>query len=288
MLLVTGATGPLGGAVVRRLLQRVDPAQVAVLVRDPEKARPLAERGVDVRVGDYDDPAALGRAFIGVERVLLVASNDPDRRVEQHQNVIDAAVRADVGLLGFASRALRDITASRNTLMGDYFETEDRIKDSGVAYVLFRNALYLDTVPLYVGGPAVFEHGIALPAGDGKVAYALRRELGEALANGVLDHEGPDRTHNVVAPSAAGFAEVAAALTELSGREVTYRPTSDEDYVQRTVEQRGVPEHLARRFLGFFLDIRDGQLDETGAAFSSLLGREPASLQDGLRELFDL
>lgn len=288
MLLVTGATGPLGAAIVGRLLQRVDPGKVAVLVRDPDRARPLAERGVHVRVGDYDDPGALTRAFAGVERVLLVAGNDPDRRVQQHQNVVDAAVRADVGLLGFASRALRDIAASRNTLMGDYFETEDRIKDSGLAYVLFRNALYLDTVPLYVGGPAVFEHGIALPAGDGKVAYVLRRELGEALANGVLDHEGSNRTYNVVAPSAAGFAEVAAALTELSGQEVSYRSTSDEDYVQRTVEQRGVPEHLARRFLGFFLDIRDGQLDETGTTLGTLLGREPANPQDGLRELFDV
>lgn len=287
MMLVTGATGQLGSAVVRRLLERTAPADVAVLVRDERKAAPLAERGVAIRVGDYDDTPSLDRAFEGVDRVLLVAGNDPERRVRQHQHVIDASVRAEVELIGFASRALRDIQASENTLMGDYFETEDRIRRSGLRHVLFRNALYLDTVPLYVGGARVFETGIQLPAGDGRVAYALRRELGEALANGMLDHQGADRTHVLAAPSASSFTDVAAALTELSGKPVAYTEISDEDYVARTV-QAGVPEHMARRFVGFFGDIRDNQLDETSADLQALLGREPATLRQGLRELFDL
>jgi NAD(P)H dehydrogenase (quinone) len=83
--------------------------------------------------------------------------------------------------------------------MGDYFETEDRIRRSGLPHLLFRNALYLDTVPLYVGGAQVFESGIRLPAGDGRVAYALRREMGEALANAMMDHVGTDHTYVVAA-----------------------------------------------------------------------------------------
>jgi NAD(P)H dehydrogenase (quinone) len=287
MMLVTGATGQLGAAVVHRLFERTDPAELAVLVRDETKAADLASRGVAVRVGDYDDIEALDRALADTGRVLLIAGNDPERRVQQHQNVIDAAVRARVDLIGFASRTLRNIRASDNTLMGDYFETEDRIRSSGLPHVLFRNALYLDTVPLYVGGPCVFETGIRLPAGDGKVAYALRRELGEALANGMLDHTGADRTHVLAAPQAHSFSDVAAALTEISGKTVDYLRISDDEYVAQTV-QRGVPEHLARRFLGFFSDIRDNQLDETGNDFQTLLGREPATLQQGLAELFEI
>ncbi|MEP6697882.1 MAG: NmrA family NAD(P)-binding protein [Pseudonocardiales bacterium] len=287
MMLVTGATGQLGAAVVRRLLQRTDPADVAVLVRDETKAVDLASRGVDVRVADYDDIPALDRALGGVDRVLLIAGNDPERRVQQHQNVIDVAVRARVDLIGFASRSLRNIEASHNTLMGDYFQTEDGIRSSGLPHVLFRNALYLDTVPLYVGGQRVFETGIRLPAGHGKVAYALRRELGEALANGMLDHAGSDRTHVLAASRAYSFGDLAAALTAIAGRTVDYVPISDDDYIARTV-RGGVPEHLARRFLGFFFDIRDNQLDETGSDLQTLLGREPATLQQGCAELFGL
>lgn len=285
MILITGATGQLGSAVVSQLLDRTNPGDIAVLVRDQSKAKRLADRGISVRIGDYDDDAALDQAVSGVDRVLLIAGNDPARRVQQHQNVIDACVRAGVGLLGFASRSLRDVQASENTLMGDYFDTEGRITRSGLPHVLFRNALYLDTVPLYVGGSRVFETGISLPTGAGKVAYGLRREMGEALANGMLDHSGANRTHVIAAATASSFADVAAALTEISGMPVAYTPVSDDDYLATTIE-RGVPEHLARRFLGFFSDIRDDQLAETSTDFETLLGRRPATLQEGLRELF--
>jgi NAD(P)H dehydrogenase (quinone) len=190
LILVTGATGHLGSSVVRRLLERTDAADVAAFVRDESKAADLVSRGVSVRVGDYDDVAALDRAMAGVDRVLLVAGNDPRHRVHQHQKVIDAARRRGVELIGFASRSLNDIEASENTLMGDYFETEYRIRRSGLPHLLFRNALYLDTVAVYVGGARVFQTGIRLPAGNGKVAYALRREMGEALANATRPRRG--------------------------------------------------------------------------------------------------
>lgn len=287
MILITGATGQLGTAVIAQLLQRTEPAGVAALIRDPSKAANLAARGVSVRIGDYDDTAALDRAMAGVDRVLLIAGNNPELRIQQHQNVIDAAGRAGIAFLGFASRSLRDIQGSENTLMADYFETEDRIRSSGLSHVLFRNALYLDTVPIYVGGARVFDTGVRLPAGNGKVAYALRREMGEALANAMLDHHGTDRTYVVAAARAYSFDDVAAALAEASGHPVTYTQISDEEFLA-SAARAGMPEPLARRILGFYSDIRDNQLDETSSDLASLLGREPATLVQGLRELFDL
>jgi NAD(P)H dehydrogenase (quinone) len=137
----------------------------------------------------------------------------------------------------------------------------------------------------------VLETGIRLPAGDGKVAYALRSEMGEALANAMIDHEidhdGADRTHVVAAPRAHTFDDVAAALTEVSGTTVRYTQISDDEYVEDAV-RAGLPEHLARRFLGFYSDIRDNQLDQTSSDLEALLGREPATLPAGLREVFAL
>lgn len=287
MILVTGATGALGSAVVARLLRRTSSDQVAALVRDEARATDLAAAGVTLRVGDYDDVTALDAAMAGVETVVLVASNEPDHRVAQHQNVIDAAVRARVGLLAFASRAMNDVEASKNTLMGHYAETDRRIAASGLRHVIFRNALYLDTVPLYVGGPRVFEAGINLPTRDGKVAWALRREQGEAIANAVLDHEGGSRTWTLAAPWAAGFGDVAAALTRVSGRDVTYTPVTDEQFTAAFVAGGG-QEVVARRIIGFYDDVRDGQLDETSDDMTTLLGRAPVTLEEGLRELFAL
>ena len=276
---------------MERLLQRTDATDIAALVRGPGKAAELEAGGVSIRRGDYDDTQALEKAMVGVDRVLLIAGTDPDQRVQQHQNVIDAARRADVELLGFASRSLRDIHGSQNSLMGDYFETEDRIRRSGVPHALFRNALYLDTLPLFVGGSRVFDTGIRLPVGDGRVAFALRREMGEALANAMIDiprdHPPEDRSYVFAAPQAYSFDDIAAALTEASGRSVTYTPVTEEEWLVGA-RQAGLPEPVARRSVGFYSDVRDHQLDETSADLQAFLGRRPAPLTEGVSELFDL
>ncbi|HVT68785.1 MAG TPA: hypothetical protein VHF26_13625, partial [Trebonia sp.] len=186
---------------------------------------------------------------------------------------------------GFTSRSLRDVAGSRNVMLHDYFETEASIRESGLPAVIFRNALYLDTLPLFLGGPAVFKAGIRLPTGRGAVAFALRREMGEAAANAMLDHTGGSRTYVLAAPKACTFDDVARALSEISGSVVRYTSVSDEDFVAHAVEV-GVPEQLARHLLQSFADIRDSQLDETSTDLQALLGRAPASLQDGLAELF--
>jgi NAD(P)H dehydrogenase (quinone) len=285
MLLVTGATGQLGTAVVRRLLARTDPSQVAVLVRDPAKAAEFERRGISARIGDYADADALARAMQGVDRVLLIASNEFQQRMRQHRNVIDAARAANVGLLGFTSRSLSDMEGSQNTMMRDYFETEALLRESGIPALVFRNALYLDTLPFSLGGPAVFKTGIRVPAGRGAVAYALRREMGEATANAMLDHPGGDRTYVLAAPRAYTFDDVAEALSEISGSKVDYTSVDDDAFVAHAIEQ-GIAEPMARHLVGFFADVRENQLDEAGDDLRTLLGRPPASLKEGLAELF--
>jgi uncharacterized protein YbjT (DUF2867 family) len=120
---------------------------------------------------------SLARAMAEVDRVLLIATSDFQHRMQQHQNVIDAAKAAGVKLLGFTSRSLNDMVRAENAMMRDYLQTEALIRESGVPALIFRNALYLDTPPVSLGGPAVFTAGIRVPAGQGAVADALRREM---------------------------------------------------------------------------------------------------------------
>ena len=100
---------------------------------------------------------SLARAMAEVDRVLLIATSDFQDRMQQHQNVIDAAKAAGVRLLlGFTSRSLNDMVGPENAMMRDYLQTETLIRESGVPALIFRNALYLDTPPVSLGGPAVF------------------------------------------------------------------------------------------------------------------------------------
>src|SRR3984893_17698897 len=101
MLLVTGANGKLGRLIVEELLRRAPQSELAVSVRDPAGAKDVAERGVEVRRGDYDAPETLHQAFQGVDRLLLMPTPtlDPGRRAAQHKAAVDARAQAGVGPL---------------------------------------------------------------------------------------------------------------------------------------------------------------------------------------------
>lgn len=103
-ILVTGATGHLGSLVVEALLKTDSAKDVAVSVRNPEKAEALRTQGVDVRHGDFDQPETLEKAFAGVDRLLLISTDgDNDTRIRQHQAAIDAAKSAGVGFIAYTS-----------------------------------------------------------------------------------------------------------------------------------------------------------------------------------------
>ena len=105
-LLVTGATGKFGTKVVETLLKTVPASQLAVSVRNPEKAEGLRARGVEVRQGDFDHPETLDTAFAGIDRLLIIsADGDNETRIRQHANAVAAAERAGVKFIAYTSLA---------------------------------------------------------------------------------------------------------------------------------------------------------------------------------------
>lgn len=284
MILVTGATGQLGFAVIDFLLRKLPASQIAGLVRDENKAAALKAKGVGLRLGSYDDRASLDRAMQGVNKVLLIAGTDEANRVQQHRNVLEAAKKAGVPWLGYTSRTLKDRATMANKLMEGHFQTEEDVKASGLAYSLFRNVLYLDTLPQFLG-PNVLETGVYLPAGTGKVAFALRREMGEAIAN-VLAAAAPARpVYELTGSAAYSFADVAAALAAISGHAVRYTDAQVPAFVQG-LEARGLPAVAVGRIVGFMTDIKNGQEDAISPDLAQLLGRAPATLRAGLQEFY--
>lgn len=296
MLLVTGATGQLGRAVIEHLVHRGEASRVAGLVRDEGKAVDLKALGIEIRVGNYDEIATLDAAMKGVERVLLISGteSDPAKSLQQHANVIDAARRAGVRRIAYTGRAMRDPSATTTKLMRGHFETEDLIRASGMNFALFRNALYLETLPFFIGEgrpepgqKATFKTEIRLSTGGGKVAFALRSELGEGIANVLIREDRDDRVHTLTAGQAWSFADVARTLSELSGRPVTFTPI-DQAEAEAQMREQGLPAQVVELFSGFYRDIQDGQLDEVTPELETVLGRPPASLKAGLKTLFGL
>jgi len=123
---VTGATGQLGRLVVNNLLEKITSNDIIAVVRNREKAGPLADLGVEVRVAAYDDRSALEAAFAGVEKVLLISSSEVGKRIAQHKNVIDAARTAAVKHMIYTS-APRATTTSL-ILAPEHKATEENLQ----------------------------------------------------------------------------------------------------------------------------------------------------------------
>ncbi len=286
MILVTGASGQLGRAVIQQLLKNTAADQIAALVRDENKVADLKAAGVAIRVGHYDDPASLETAMNGVMRVLLIAGTDEERRVQQHQNVVNAAKKAGVEGIAYTSRTLKDRSTLANKLMEGHFQTEDALQTSGLSYAIFRNVLYMDTIPQFVG-ERVFDAGITLPAGQGRLAFALRSDMGEAIANALLAERWNETIYHLTGNASYSFDDVAAALTRLSGRQVSYTPVEASTFGAQMLE-RSLPAVVVQRMIGFMTDIKNGQEDQISPDLEQLLGREPTSLEAGLKMLYKL
>ena len=268
-------------------------------MRDESKASSLKEKGVDIRVGNYDDPASLDQAMQGIEKVLLIAGTDEEKRLQQHQNVVDAAKKAGVQCIAYTSRSLKDRNTLANKLMEGHFQTEDYIKASGLNYALFRNVLYMDTIPQFVG-ERVFDTGINLPTrlrpwlsascflpDQGRVPFALRSEMGEAIAHALLESSCANRIYKLTGSESYSFEEVAATLSGLSGKDIHYTPVEKSAF-EVQMKERGVPETIVQKVVGFLTDIKNGQEEEISPDMENLLGRKPTLLKEGLKVLFNL
>jgi NAD(P)H dehydrogenase (quinone) len=286
-ILVTGATGQLGTAVIDTLLKQISSHQISIITRKEEKRAALHEKGFNTWLGSYDNRTALENAMEGVDTVLLISSGDQGDRMQEHKNVVDAAKKMGVQSIAYTSRSLRDRTSLANKLMVEHFETEDYILASGLDYTFFRNILYMDAIPQFIGGKMALERGIFLPAADGKVAFALRHEMGEAIAKVLLSEVGKNKVYNFTGDKVYSFYDVAAVLTELSGKEVKYTAVDSTAFIEM-MKQRSIPEPAIQKILNFITDIKNNQEADIYSDLENILGRKPTPLKEGLKLLFEL
>lgn len=227
MIVVTGATGRFGPVVVEDLIAKVPAGEVAVVARDPEKARRFAERGVAVRQADYDDPASLERAFDGADRLLFVSASDttPGVRARQHADVVAAAASAGVGHVVYTSAITAEDGAS---FLADHTTTERAIREAGLTYTFLRNTFYTEELvtPGLVAA-AVTTGELAAPAVAHPLVTAPIEDLALA-ASAVLTGTGHEKASYELRGPGWTYRDLAAVLTELSGSPVTYREVADD------------------------------------------------------------
>ena len=222
-LLVTGASGHLGRRVVELLLDspRAKGRKLIAATRSPEKLAELAARGVEVVAGDFDRPSTLQAAFVGVERALIISTDAldrPGRRLEQHRAAVSAARAAGVQHVVYTSLT-NPGPESAITLAPDHWGTESAIRESGMSYTVLRNNMYTDYLLMSLPHAASVGKLVNSYA-NGKVSYVTREDCAQAAAAALSQPFEGNAVLDITGPTAITQAELAAIVSEATGKPV--------------------------------------------------------------------
>ena len=270
-LLVTGATGQLGGLVVEALLETVPASTIVAGVRDPAKAAAVAlrDKGVEVRVADYSQPGTLASALAGVDRLLLVSGSEIGKRAAQHRNVVNAAKEAGVGLIAYTSILRAD--TSPLFLADEHRDTEAALAEAGVPFVLLRNGWYTEVFTWRL--PLALEHGALIgAAGGGRISAAARADYARAAATVLAGGDHAGRTYELAGDASFTLAELVAVVAEASGKPIAYRNMTAQEFRSAAMEA-GVPDMFATVLSDTDAGAEKGALFDDGGELARLIGR---------------
>lgn len=243
-ILITGATGQFGGAVLRYVLDRTD-EQVIVSVRDPKK---IDLPGVEVRRGDFDQPETLD--FHGVDKLLIVSADahDPAVRIAQHANAIAKAAEHGVGHVFYTS--VTDADTSTLGVAEVHKAAEEAIRATGLTYTFLRNGMYHEN---YLG--SLGQDEVATSTRDGRIASAPRDDYALAAAVALTTDGHENAVYELTGSTNWSFPEVAGER---------FRDVSDDDLLAA-----GLPPFV----IDFFTAIRNGVLARVRPDLEHLIGR---------------
>ncbi|MEU0307649.1 SDR family oxidoreductase [Streptomyces cyaneofuscatus] len=278
-IVATGATGELGRLVIDELLATVPAGEIVAVVRNKEKAAALAARGVELRIADYDHPETLAEAFRAGDRVLLISGSEVGKRVAQHSAIVEAAKAAGVAQLAYTG--ILGGPDADFLLADEHKATEQLILDSGLPYTFLRNGWYTEN---YTANLApVLEHGaVVANAGEGRIASASRADYAAAAAAVVTGEGHLGKAYELSGDTAWSLAEYAALLSEVTGKEITYKEVPAAAH-QEILVGAGLPEGFAAILTDVDEAIARGRLAGTSGDLARLTGRPTTPLATTVR-----
>ena len=284
-LFVTGANGHLGRATLRHLLEtlKIAPSDIVAGSRDPSKLADVSKLGIETREADFNDKAGLVQAFTGIDRLLIVSTDElatPGKRLKQHRNAVEAAATAGVGHVVYTSMPNPD--RSLVTFAPDHLGTEEAIKASGLRHTILRNAWYADNHLMAM--PHNLHAGTWHTAmGDGRVSNISRDDCARAAAAALAKPPAGNSTLTLTGPESLSASEIAAIVSAVAGKPLQVVPVSDEQLAEG-MTAAGLPGFLVAMLVSADANVRAGNFDVVTNDFQALTGAKPQSLRAFLED----
>ena len=263
---VTSVSGQLGASIAKALIKEIGKENVIGIARTPEKAKHL---DIEIRKGDYNSRTDFDAAIKGVDKVLLVSGMDqPQKRIQQHRNVIEAAKLNGVQKIVYTSIVGDEENTAFSPVVQSNRQTEEDVRSSGLQWIIGRNGIYIEPDLEYMD-TYIKEGGITNCAADGKCTYTSREELGFAYAQLLLNDKLNGQTLNLVG-EAITQTQLAEYINQVYKTNLKFTSISVEDYKKE--RQVALGEFLGTIIAGIYEGIRNGA-NEVVSDYEKAAGR---------------
>ncbi len=125
---------------------------------------------------------------------------------------------------------------------------------------------------------------IVTATGDGRVAFIDAADIAAVAARALTDPVPHNTDHLITGPEALSYADAAAIITGITGREVRHRPVSTDEMTDRFAA--AMPREFAALLAGLDEDIRGGAEDRVTTTVEDVTGRPARSFRDFCADVF--
>lgn len=277
-ILITGATGNISSGILDNL--GASGHSLRALVRDPEKAAALKQRGIDVRIGDLEKPWTLAPAFEGADTVWLLGPPGP-RAPEQSSNGLWAARQAGVKHVVRMSAVGAAFNAPTiNSRLHALSDAE--LAASGIPYTILRPHFFLQNLMMAAGSIAN-EGAMYMAMGEGKIGIIDSRDISDFAAH-VLTHPGHEgKTYTLTGPASLNMHQAAEAIGKGVGKPVKYVPIPVEA-AQQAMAGMGMDPWMVNLLADYMKAYSAGWGDFANGEFQAVTGKAPRGIDRFARD----
>jgi uncharacterized protein YbjT (DUF2867 family) len=277
VILLTGVTGKTGGETAKQLLAKG--VKIRAIVRNPAKAEDLKAAGVELVVGDIGDAAVVRQALQGVEKAMLVLPNGKTQQANEQQ-FTDLAKAAGVKHLVKMS-SMEAVPHAETPIPQAHWAVEEHIRASGIPWTMVKPNFFMQNL-LASANSIKTQKKFSLPMGEGTTGMADIRDIAAVCVEVLTGQGHAGKSYEITGPEVLTFHDVAARFSEVLGEKIEYVPMPMDQFRQRMT---GVlePWHL-NAVCELFREIAEIGLDHTTDTFRQLMGREPRSVTQFVRD----
>ena len=279
MILVTGATGVAGGAVVRELLSRnIKP--IRAMCRS-EKDKSKIPAGAEAVTADFADKPSLAKALIGVDAAYLVCSPVPDL-VQLETNFLEACREAKLGHLVINS-ALGAADFPK-TFPSWHRKVEDKVKQLNLPSVILRPNGFMQNISTYFAPTIRTQDAFYGTLGDGRISLIDVRDVATAAAEALVTKSLAGKVFELGGSEAVNYESLAARISKTAGRTIKYVNLTPQQMLEAMVGS-GMPKEQATNVVDLDDYYRLGKGAISDQALRDLIKRAPRSLDAYLSEI---